>query len=87
MILSHTNVTIVVLAMANQGNSEHIRANNSAQIAGYISNVRLAITNRDKRKHKRVRDMGKSSSSEDYLKCIWVLQKKHDSVRSDLLDG
>lgn len=26
--------------------------------------------------------MGKSSSSEDYLKCIMVLQKKNDSVRS-----
>ncbi len=26
--------------------------------------------------------MGKSSSSEDYLKCILVLQKKNDSVRS-----
>ena len=25
--------------------------------------------------------MGKSSSSEDYLKCILVLQKKNDSVR------
>ena len=26
--------------------------------------------------------MGKSSSSEDYLKCILVLQKKNDLVRS-----
>ncbi len=26
--------------------------------------------------------MGNSSSSEDYLKCILVLQKKNDSVRS-----
>ena len=26
--------------------------------------------------------MGKSSSLEDYLKCILVLQKKNDSVRS-----
>lgn len=26
--------------------------------------------------------MGKSSSAEDYLKCILVLQKKNDSVRS-----
>ena len=62
--------------MANPEDSVFAANNNSAQTAEYIINIWLAKTNRDKRKHKRKSDMGKNSSSEDYLKCILVLQKK-----------